>query len=48
MAEYIYYFCTDREFWRSEGALAAAERIKFGTTTAVSIMTPRVGLFPGT
>ena len=47
MAEYIYYFCTDREFWRSEGALAAAERIKFGTTTAVSMIgsTPRVDSF---
>lgn len=44
MAETIYYKCTDPEFWRAEGALAAAERLKFGTTTAVSMVgsTPRV------
>ena len=44
MAETIYYRCTDPEFWRAEGALAAAERLKFGTTTAVSMVgsTPRV------
>ena len=38
MAETIYYRCTDPEFWRAEGALAAAERLKFGTTTAVSMV----------
>ncbi len=44
MAEHIYYRCTDEEFWRAEGALAAAERIKFGTTTGVSMIgsTPRM------
>ena len=44
MAEEIYYRCTDGEFWRAEGALAAAERLKFGTTTGVSMIgsTPRV------
>lgn len=43
MAEKIYYQCTDGEFWRAEGALAAAERLKFGTTTGVSMIgsTPR-------
>lgn len=43
MAQKIYYECTDDEFWRAEAALAAAERIKFGTTTAVSMIgsTPR-------
>ena len=35
MAQEIYYCCTDEEFWYAEGALAAAERLKFGTTTAV-------------
>ena len=44
MAEEIYYRCTDWEFWRAEGALAAAERLKFGSTTGVSMVgsTPRV------
>ena len=44
MAQEIYYRCVDREFWRAEGALAAAERLKFGTTTGVSMVgsTPRV------
>lgn len=44
MAEEIYYRCTDWEFWRAEGALAAAERLKFGVTTGVSMIgsTPRV------
>lgn len=44
MAEEIYYRCTDWQFWRAEGALAAAERLKFGTTTGVSMIgnTPRV------
>ena len=34
----VYNCCTDDEFWYNEGALAAAERIKFGTTTAVSMI----------
>lgn len=44
MAEEIYYRCTDEEFWYAEGALAAAERMKFGITTGVSMVgsTPRV------
>ena len=44
MAEDIYYNCTDEEFWYREAVLAAAERIRFGTTTAVSMIgsTPRV------
>lgn len=44
MAEHIYFNCTDREFWYNEAVLAAAERLKFGTTTAVSMIgsTPRV------
>jgi len=44
MAEEIYFNCTDRDFWYNEGMLAAAERLKFGTTTAVSMIgsTPRV------
>ena len=44
MAEYIYYFCADDEFWEDEAVLAAAERISFGTTTALSMIgsTPRV------
>ena len=43
LAETIYYECTDSEFWRAEGALAASERLKFGTTTGVSMIgsTPR-------
>lgn len=44
MAEHIYFNCTDWEFWYNEAVLAAAERLKFGTTTAVSMIgsTPRV------
>lgn len=44
MAEQIYYSCTDEDFWYNEAMLAASERIKFGTTTAVSMIgsTPRV------
>jgi len=44
MAEDVYYRSTDEEFWYAEGALAAAERIKFGTTTGVSMVgsTPRI------
>ncbi|MDO4269240.1 MAG: amidohydrolase family protein [Eubacteriales bacterium] len=38
MAEEIYYRNTDTDFWYAEGALAAAERMKFGITTGVSIM----------
>ena len=38
MAVQTYYCCTDTDFWYNEGALAAAERIKFGTTTAVSMV----------
>lgn len=38
MAETIYYRCTDEEFWYAEGALAGAERLKFGTTTGVSMV----------
>lgn len=43
LAQSIYYECTDPLFWRADGALAAAERVKFGTTTAVSMIgsTPR-------
>lgn len=43
MAEDIYYHYTDEFFWYAEGALAAAERIKFGITTGVSMLgsTPR-------
>lgn len=38
MAESIYYEYSDSEFWRAEAALAAAERIKFGVTTGVSMI----------
>ena len=38
MAVHAYYRCTDTDFWYNEGALAAAERIKFGTTPAVSMV----------
>lgn len=43
MAEEIYFRYTDDFFWYAEGALAAAERIKFGITTAASMIasTPR-------
>ncbi|HZW49777.1 MAG TPA: amidohydrolase family protein [Bacillota bacterium] len=43
MAEDIYYHYTDDFFWYAEGALAAAERLKFGITTGVSMLgsTPR-------
>ncbi len=43
MAEDVYYHYTDAFFWYAEGALAAAERIKAGITTGVSMLgsTPR-------
>lgn len=46
LAEQVYYQCTDTEFWRAEGSLAAAERIKFGITTGVSMVgsTPRIDI----
>lgn len=44
LVESIYYRYSDREFWYVEGALAAMERLKFGITTAVSMVgnTPRI------
>lgn len=46
MAEEIYFCCTDEDFWYAEGALAAAERVKFGITTAVSMIgsTPQMDI----
>lgn len=46
LAGQVYYQCTDTEFWRAEGSLAAAERIKFGITTGVSMVgsTPRIDI----
>ena len=43
MAHDIYYHYTDEFFWYAEAALAAAERIKCGVTTGVSMFgsTPR-------
>ncbi len=43
MAEDIYFHYTDDFFWYAEGALAAADRLKFGITTGVSMLgsTPR-------
>ncbi len=38
MAEEIYSQYTDDFFWYADGALAAAERLKFGITTACSMM----------
>lgn len=45
MAEEIYFKYSDEEFWRADAALAAAERIKFGVTTGVSMPgnTSRIG-----
>lgn len=42
--ESIYYRYSDEDFWYTEGALSAAERIKFGVTTGVSMVgnTPRI------
>ncbi|MEG1548471.1 MAG: amidohydrolase family protein [Clostridia bacterium] len=42
--ESVYYRYSDEDFWYTEGALAAAERIKFGVTTGVSMVgnTPRI------
>ena len=44
LVESIYYRYSDEEFWYVEGALAAAERLKFGVTTGVSMVgnTPRI------
>ena len=43
LMETVYHRYTDEYFWYAEAALAAAERIKFGTTTGVSMIgsTPR-------
>lgn len=43
MAEDVYFHYADEFFWYAEGALAAAERLKFGITTGVSMLgsTPR-------
>lgn len=48
MAEDIYFHYTDEFFWHAEGALAAAERLKFGITTGVSMLgsTPRPDHIP--
>ena len=44
VAESIYYLYSDEEFWYVEGALSAMERLKFGVTSAVSMVgnTPRI------
>lgn len=44
LVESIYYRYSDEDFWYTEGALAAAERLKFGVTTGVSMVgnTPRI------
>ena len=43
LIETLYFRYTDEFFWYAEAALAAAERIKFGVTTGVSMLasTPR-------
>ncbi len=48
MAQDIYFRNTDEAFWQAEGALAAAERVKFGITTGVSMLgsTPRPDHIP--
>jgi len=48
MAEDLYFHYTDEFFWYAEGALAAAERLKFGITTGVSMLgsTPRPDHIP--
>lgn len=38
VSEDIYYRCTTPEFWYAEARLAAAEKIRFGTTTSVNII----------
>lgn len=44
LVENIYYRYSDEDFWYTEGMLAAAERLKFGVTSGVSIVgsTPRI------
>ncbi len=44
LVESIYYMYSDRRFWYVEGKLAAAERLKFGVTSGVSMVgnTPRI------
>jgi len=44
LVEGIYYRYSDADFWYTEGMLAAAERLKFGVTTGVSMVgnTPRI------
>ena len=43
-SEDIYYRCSTPKFWYAEARLAAAEKIRFGTTTSVNILgnTPRI------
>lgn len=45
VVEDVYYACTTPDFWYAEARLAALEKIKFGTTTAVSMIgsVPRIG-----
>ena len=38
VSEDIYYRCSTPEFWYAEARLAAAEKIRFGTTTSVNII----------
>ncbi len=44
LVESIYYRYSDEDFWYTEGALAAAEHLKFGVTTSVAMVgnTPRI------
>ncbi len=43
--EDIYYQCTTPDFWYAEARLAALEKLRFGTTTSVSMIgsVPRIG-----
>lgn len=44
VAEDIYYRCSTPDFWYAEARIAAAEKLRFGTTTSVNMLgnTPRI------
>src|SRR5688572_33000207 len=38
MADHLLFQCTTEEWWHADGLLTSLERLKFGTTTGMSIL----------
>jgi 5-methylthioadenosine/S-adenosylhomocysteine deaminase len=38
MADHLLFHCTTEEWWHADGLLTALERLKFGTTTGMSVL----------